>query len=231
MAIRRDRIHYFASYEVEREPQTFSYTTPYPRFNGSLPVTRTELKGIGRVDFQFSRATRLSVRATRYDNRIPYEPALYRGRQTRTMASAIGTNPRSRQRCVADAGPGHARGERDQVGHTCSLETSTRIRTSEQPAGDDGGSGHRISCSGVHDWVQSHAITPQNIGEDLYLLRDDFTLTFNRGGRHTSEWGASTSTTSPSRPCATMHGVLDLQGGPIPANIEICSRTSTDVST
>src|SRR5262249_10932253 len=30
----RDRFHYFGSFEYEREPQTYVYTTPYPHFNG-----------------------------------------------------------------------------------------------------------------------------------------------------------------------------------------------------
>jgi len=29
----KDRLHYFANYEYERQPQTFSYSSPYPAFN------------------------------------------------------------------------------------------------------------------------------------------------------------------------------------------------------
>ena len=94
--IQRDRFHFFASFEYEREPQTFTYTTPYPKFNGSLTGTRKEYKQLGRVDYQFSPQNRLSVRVSRYDNRIPYD-SRYTGGSDRTTASAIGTNRRSEQ--------------------------------------------------------------------------------------------------------------------------------------
>ncbi|HEX2462266.1 MAG TPA: carboxypeptidase-like regulatory domain-containing protein, partial [Vicinamibacterales bacterium] len=51
--IQRDRFHFFASFEYEREPQTFVYNTPYPKFNGELTGTRKEYKQLGRVDYQF----------------------------------------------------------------------------------------------------------------------------------------------------------------------------------
>src|SRR5258705_4784890 len=38
----KDRIHYFLSYEYEREPQTYVYATPYPKFNGELTGTRRQ---------------------------------------------------------------------------------------------------------------------------------------------------------------------------------------------
>ena len=42
--IRRDRIHFFGSYEYEREPSTQTYTTVYPSFNRDLTGTRTDPK-------------------------------------------------------------------------------------------------------------------------------------------------------------------------------------------
>ena len=92
----RDRFHYFGSFEYEREPQTYIYNTPYAYFNGTLTGTRDEKKGLGRIDYQFSPRSRLSVRGSRYDNMLPYDPR-YTGGATRTMASAIGTHRRSEQ--------------------------------------------------------------------------------------------------------------------------------------
>jgi hypothetical protein len=61
--IRRDRIHFFVNYEYEREPQTFTFSTPYPRFNLDLSATRTQEMGGARVDIQVSPQTRVMVRA------------------------------------------------------------------------------------------------------------------------------------------------------------------------
>ncbi len=57
--IRVDRIHVYGSYEYEREPQTFVYTTPYPRFNDKvLASTRREDKALAQLDAQLSPQTR-----------------------------------------------------------------------------------------------------------------------------------------------------------------------------
>ncbi len=53
--IRRDRIHFFANYEYEREPETVTFNSPYPSFNIDLPGTRTQHTGGVRGDAQFSR--------------------------------------------------------------------------------------------------------------------------------------------------------------------------------
>ena len=53
--IQRDRFHYFGSYEYEREPQTYIYNTPYPKFNGSADGhAQGERRASARLDYQFS---------------------------------------------------------------------------------------------------------------------------------------------------------------------------------
>ena len=62
--ILRDRLHFFANYEREREPQTLTFNTPYPRFNVELTGTkRTEMAGL-HLDYQLSSRTRLMYAAT-----------------------------------------------------------------------------------------------------------------------------------------------------------------------
>jgi hypothetical protein len=63
--IMRDKFHYFGSYEFENEPQTYLYTTPYPRFNTPITGTREERKAIVRFDYQFSPQNRWTLRGTR----------------------------------------------------------------------------------------------------------------------------------------------------------------------
>ena len=60
--IRKDRIHFFAYYEYEREPQTFTYQSPWPSFNIDQTVTKWEQKPGARLDYQHSSSTHLSVR-------------------------------------------------------------------------------------------------------------------------------------------------------------------------
>ena len=57
--IRRDRIHIFANYEYEREPQTFNFITPWPAFNIDLQANpRGSTWAACACDFQFSPQTR-----------------------------------------------------------------------------------------------------------------------------------------------------------------------------
>ena len=67
----RDRIHFFANWEYEREPSTITFNSRYPTFNIDLPGTRTENKGGVKGDFQFNPQNRLAVRWNKYDNLIP----------------------------------------------------------------------------------------------------------------------------------------------------------------
>ena len=53
--IKKDRVHFFANYEYERQPQDITYSSVYPSFNIDQIGTITENKGAGvRLDFQFS---------------------------------------------------------------------------------------------------------------------------------------------------------------------------------
>ena len=45
--ILKDRLHFFANYEYELEPQTFIHSSPWPSFNFDHSGTRTEKKGLG----------------------------------------------------------------------------------------------------------------------------------------------------------------------------------------
>jgi hypothetical protein len=70
--IRRDRVHIFANYEYEREPQSYVFNNPlYPFFNMDLVGTRTQYTMGVKVDTQFTQQTRMAVRGTKYHQHIP----------------------------------------------------------------------------------------------------------------------------------------------------------------
>ena len=71
--ILRDRLHYFANYEREREPGTLTFNTPYPSFNVLLTGTkRTDMTGL-RLDYQLSSRTRVMLRGNHFAYHNPYE--------------------------------------------------------------------------------------------------------------------------------------------------------------
>jgi hypothetical protein len=231
--IQRDRFHFFGSYEYEREPQTFSYTTPYPKFNTSLIGTRKEYKSLGRLDYQFSTRNRLSVRLSRYDNRVPYDPR-YTGGSDRTTASAIGTNRRSEQvqatftqvlgnQAVNEIKGGHSMFHWNQYAH---------VRNPNALPGMTAGFGAPNILMNGFTLGQSHAITPQDIGEDFYTIRDDLSVSFNRGGRHDLRIGGEYMYHFTFEDvCNQCMGQFDMRGGPVPRNIEDLIVDVNDVST
>ena len=181
----KDRIHYFLSYEYEREPQTYVYATPYPKFNGELTGTRRQDTEMGRFDFQFSPSKRLSLRGNRYDNRIPYD-SRYTGGADRTPASAIGTNRRSEQEygtftqvigsnMVNEVRGGHSLFHWNQFAH---------VKNAGSLVGQTQGLGAPVINLRGFTLGQTHAITPQNIREEDWDVQDSFTMSYNAKGRH-----------------------------------------------
>ena len=63
----QDRVHFFGSYEYEHQPTTYSYNGPYKSFNVDVNFPTRVHKLMGRLDYEFSTATRLSVRASGYN--------------------------------------------------------------------------------------------------------------------------------------------------------------------
>jgi len=181
----KDRIHYFLSYEYEREPQTYVYNTPYPKFNGTLTGARRQDTEMGRFDFQFSPKTRLSLRGNRYDNRIPYD-SRYTGGSDKTPSGAIGTNRRSEQeygtltqvlgsQMVNEIKGGHSLFHWNQYSH---------VTNPNSLVGMTQGFGAPVINLRGFTLGQPHAITPQNIREEDYDIQDNFTMSYNAKGRH-----------------------------------------------
>jgi hypothetical protein len=232
--IRRDRFHFFGSYEYEREPQTFVYSTPYPKFNTSLTGTRKEFKSLGRLDYQISTGNRLSVRLSRFDNRVPYDPR-YTGGSDRTAASAIGTNRRSEQvqlswtqvlgnQAVNEVKGGHSMFHWNQYPY---------VKNPNSLPGMTPGLGAPNILLNGFTLGQSHAITPQDIGEDFYTVRDDLSITFNKGGRHDLRMGGEYMYHFTFEDvCNQCMGQLDLRNGIVPASLlESVIVDVNDVST
>jgi hypothetical protein len=70
----KDRLHFFAYWDGERNPQSYTFTSVYPAFNnvpGFTGVKATDNKWGGRGDYQFNSNTHLMVRANGYSDTLP----------------------------------------------------------------------------------------------------------------------------------------------------------------
>ena len=208
--IRRDRVHFFGYYEGEREPQSYFFNSPYPKFNiDDLTGTRTEHKGGARFDGQLSGSTRLTSRANVWRFWQPYTDAAAGGS---TGGAALHPSRASSKR----------------------LESTTWFANLTQTFGgklvNELKPGFNYITSRDIQVVQSPQITLQGytIGQEtfkpLYLtekswsVRDDLTYV---AGRHEIKTGAEyfrhlNTLFWPSN----KFGSLDALGGPVPANIE-----------
>jgi hypothetical protein len=108
----------------EREPQTYVYNTPYPKFNGTLTGARAGHRdGPLRFPVLAEDAPVESV-ATACDNRIP--PTRVHRRFDKTPSGAIGTNRRSEQEYGDFTRVLAPDGQRNQGWPRCSTGTSSR---------------------------------------------------------------------------------------------------------
>ena len=229
--IRRDRIHMFLNYEYEREPQTFVYTTPYPAFNFDQTGTRREHKMGARFDFQFSPKMRLAVRGNKWTHALPYD-ARYTGGGDKTPSSAVSLDRGMDQlfSTLTNVIGTNAVNE-VKLGYAgFNWNEQSYVKWPNHPAGFGVGA-PSIQLRGL-TIGETHNQTPQKIGQELYSFRDDYTTSYNAGGRHDLKVGGEyIYDMTWMFVCNRCNGLLDAQGGNIPANIESLFPNLMDVST
>jgi len=78
--IKLNQAHFFGYVEGERNPQSFTFTSPYPAFNiPPLVGTNTQRLAGARTDFQLNPSMHLMARANGWIGKLPYDPAFCGG--------------------------------------------------------------------------------------------------------------------------------------------------------
>jgi hypothetical protein len=224
----KDKIHYFGNYEYERNPLTAVYSTPFPAFNTLLTAPRREDTGGGRVDFQFSSKTRLSVRGNGWRNYFPYNSA---GGGTTTPASQITLTRKSRQaygllsqvlsnRALNEVKVGYAFYEWTQHSLVRNPNANTGL----------GFGAPQVVLRGLT--IGPGSFGTQDTLQHTYSFRDDFTYSFVKGGRHDLKLGGEyLNNPDDGFLCLTCDGQLLARGGPIPSNIQSLFPNVLDFTT
>jgi len=230
--ILRDRLQYFANYEYEREPQTLTFNTPYPRFNIGLTGTRrTDLAGL-RVDYQLSSRTRLMVRGNVFTFTNPYE---LQSTQVGGHPSAVEDFKRHSEEVFANLTQVLTNRALNEVRvgfNSHYYRTKNHTYRPDHPQAAAGiVYGHpRIMFRGFN--FGGNVRTPQNNSANVYQLRDDLSISLNKGGRHDMKLGGEyLYAINAGFGCIYCMGRIDAQNGPIPANIEALFPVWNDVST
>ncbi len=232
--IRKDRMHFFANYEYEREPQTFTYSSIYPRFNIDQHAVRRERKGGARVDVQFSPKTRASLRYMKYWHLQPVEGA------ARVVGGATnhpsGTNSTLRTANTIQGTLTQVLGGRTmnevKVGYAGYYWIKeSPVRFLDSPTGTGTGA-PQINFNGYRIG-QGTTNVPLEVQTPNYSIRDDFVTGFAKGGNHNVKMGGEYifNDSQGLQFCSNLIGTYDAQGGPIPANIQDLFPVWNDVST
>jgi hypothetical protein len=240
----RDRMHFFGSWEYEREPNTVTFSSRYPTFNIDLPGKRTENKGGPKLDFQFNSQNRMSVRYTKYTVNIPSQGS---GGASNHPSTSIRSKRNSDQYFVdyttvlSNSSLNQVKGGVASLYFTLEPAAGWGLSGSRRPPGTasifedvfDGreieGGTPLINFSGYT--LGSAGNTPQRTGEKIYSIRDDFTTAYTLGGRHDARMGIEyIRYTMAQSWCNLCDGTLRSNSAP-PANIEQLIPMWNDAST
>ena len=232
--IRRDRAHYFLSYEGEREPNVITSNSRWPSFNIAQPFTRTELKALARTDFQFSPQNRLSVRFSKTDA-LPYNqgggalrhPSTTITYERRSLSTVATWTQILNNHAVNEVKGGYqdSRDEQDQL-------IADPINQAKYPSSLGGNrlpgfgflGGYRIGSNGA---------VPSRFDGKTYSIRDQYTLTLQKGkGTHLLKTGGELLVNYvKAGSCNNCNGFFDVSGGPVPANVEALFPVWDDTTT
>ncbi len=79
---------------------------------------------------------------------------------------------------------------------------------------------------------QTCANCPQHFNQNVWSIRDDFSYSFNAAGRHDIKLGGEFLFFKfISQNCRECNGIIDAQGGPVPANLQDLFPVWNDIST
>ena len=232
--IRKDRVHYFASYEYEREPRTTTFNSQYPTFNVDLEATRTQHTSTVRTDMQVSDRSHLSVRWAKFYTIIPDQAT---GGATNHPSTAHDVKRNSDQFWAIHSITLNNRSVNQLKGgysYFPSYQLPSRVRWNGGPlpntpvnAGAQGTV--RINFSGYS--IGSASNGPYSLIETNYALRDDFSTSYDLGGRHDLKTGIDLIVNRGAWDwCNRCNGIVRINARP-PANIEQLFPVWNDAST
>jgi hypothetical protein len=234
----KDKTQFFGYYEYERQPQSFTFTSPFPSFNiPDLHQTYREKKAGLRLDEQFSAGSHLAVRGSLFSS----EGNLAAGGATNHPSNASITN---RYNTVLFAnlsttlgahtlnevkagytwvgGPTYGLVEASGSSLCCSIKSAELINVVPNIP--------LITLRGYTIGKRNDA--PYDNNELKYSLRDDLSYVFTRAGHHEVRTGAEyIFDKNYLHWYQNRDGEIDATGGPIPANIQDLFPVWNDPST
>jgi carboxypeptidase family protein/TonB-dependent receptor-like protein len=221
--ILRDRAHYFGFYERESEPSTITFNSVFPSFNIDQARDVKEWNGGARLDFQVGQQQHLMVRGTKWRRTDPAYAAL---NGAVSHPSAQGYSTASSDTVFATFSKVLSNRALNEIkgGFTGAVERNSSVVTwsghPQAPLVGVTNGAPRINFNG-YSFGNNNTNWPQTLGQQVLSIRDDFTYSFNKGGRHDVKTGGEYLNVFfylyNCRPCV---GIYDVSTSRPPANIQ-----------
>ena len=216
----RDKLHYFANYEYEREPRTSIWRTPYSFFNVGLTGTNNRKIGGVRLDYQLSSRTRVMGKFAG-------------GRLWEPFGLPSATNHPASTNTTQEYND-EILGQFTQVLTNRALnelkvgktsfglynENLTRWSNHWQRANGITTGSPRITFTGF--LITGNQNHPRSLDQDVYSVHDDFTYAFDAKGRHDVRTGGEylfKDVIAINR--RQNMGLIDARGGPLPSAAQL----------
>ena len=225
----RDKLHYFANFEYEREPTTSVWNTVYPSFNITLNGISNQKKGGIRGDYQWSPNTRLMGKFSKTTNYQPF------GAGSNNHPSGTNENYEYNREAYA------------RFTQVLSNSLVNEIEGGEavygfEQAGLTSWTNHWQSPNGVTNGsprIRFRTIgflpnqnLPRNQDQWYWSIKDNLTFSLEKGGRHDIRAGGEYLQRSQIQNNRRFGGgEIDARGGPTPANIEALFPVWNNVDT
>jgi len=194
--IRKDRVHFFANYEYDRTPFTVTFNSVYPQLNKDVSAKDTLETGGGRVDIEVSPRTRLALRYMRYKQVEPFNgtggasngPSTGETLERSTnqvfgsLTNIIGTAATNQLKFGIQAFNWKNKPDVMWQGDTGGFPADAipGVYPGWAPTALKGSL--RLEWSNYSMGTANNS--PQDITESIIQVRDDFTMSFDRGGVH-----------------------------------------------
>jgi hypothetical protein len=210
-----DRLHYFGNFEYDRTPRTSIWNTPFPAFNITLDGKESKKIGGVRMDYQLSPSMRVMGKVHYAKYLIPFGT----GSATNHPASTNSEDRTSREflgqftqvlsnRAVNEVKVGFAE---------WNILQGNLTTWSNHWARDIGVTdGHpRIQMVGLT--IAGNQNAPRVRDQNMYSVRDDFTISYEARGRHDLKAGAEFLYMDEfTRNCRNCMGQIDARVSRIP---------------
>ena len=211
--IRKDRVHFFGNFDYEHQPLTSIWNTPYPAFNVSLRGTQSiKMEGV-RLDYELSPKTHLMTKVSGMNLFQPFSAP-----DNNHPAGTTEATEASREVLGQFTQVLGTRAVNVIKGGMSSYEifnTNLTSWTHHWQAPDVMVGSPRITLRGFS--IAGNANYPRRRIQRVWSARDDFSLTFERGGTHALRVGGEMlDHRETTNKCDRCMGIVAANGGPIP---------------